>query len=117
LPVAVGDVFSRELATPQGAVTALGILGHWMQTSVPPLVRRITRNMFTGSAKPLDLRDDSRLLARDCRLGDALALFGGRVANCALAARFRRLFGCQIIKLARAFGFELARADRRRRLR
>jgi hypothetical protein len=44
LPVAVGYVLAGELATPHGAIAALGVLRHRVGTSVPALGRRIARD-------------------------------------------------------------------------
>jgi hypothetical protein len=115
LPFAVRDMLARELAAPDGAVAALGVFRDRMRRSVPSLVRRIAR-----TASP-----DSRSL-----LMAAMTLFSSRVIA-AFATRSRcsadtyEIAPCRRASVAfsgvrpnnaRALRFELAGADRRRRL-
>ena len=109
-------MFARELATPDGAVTALGVFRDRMRRSVPPLVRRIARNGLAGRPQLLDGRDDLVLLAGNRGLGDALALVGGNIRNRAVPPRLCRPLRSEAEQLAGALRLELARADRRRRL-
>jgi hypothetical protein len=63
LPFAIGNVFARELAPPDGAVTALGVFRDRMRASVPPPVRRIAWYRLARRPQPLDGRNDLILLA------------------------------------------------------
>ena len=74
LPFAVGNMFARELATPDGAVAALGVFRDRMRGSVPPLVWRIAGNGLAGRSQLLDGRNDLVLLAGNRRFRDTLAL-------------------------------------------
>src|ERR1700693_2208748 len=73
MPFAVRDMLPSELAPPYDPITALSVRRDRIPAPMASLVGRVAGHMLVGSAKPLDLRDDSRLLARDCRLGDAVA--------------------------------------------